>query len=544
MGRSAGARGATRALRLLALAGLCVAPGDGFLGPSPSLLARDAAGLPRGAPGQLAWTQHRRCGRVAARRTLRGAEMVAGSADVEEKEAVTVTESVEQSIEIDAAPELCYRVAARLEDYPDWVGSLDSVEVEDAGRDGLAKRAKFAVGAFGQTLDYTLEYTHEVPRRLSWKAVAGSVRALVGSYTFEAIDGGKRTRVRYKLALDPGFSIPSMIKKASTKLIVKTALSDLRQYTETPLAQQRAKELMDTQGALRPAQSAEASAQKPSAHATYDAASIRGYYRARPWELLQRLAALTRILAAPVAALLLSALQGQRGRALIDANGKALADALAQAGPTYSKFGQALSCRPDLVGDTLASALQELQDQIPPFSHAEARSIMREELGADADELLASMGAQPVAAATLGQVYKARAGGKDVAVKVQRPNIMTAVAADSVLLRAGAAALEMVRNPVNGERVIKPELVAACDEFFSRLFEEADYSREAANLAKFAAIYGGVEGRDGSSRIIVPNLLPELSTERVITMEWVQGQRLSANAIVDVGDLPTLRLDP
>lgn len=167
---------------------------------------------------------------------------------------------------------------------------------------------------------------------------------------------------------------------------------------------------------------------------------------------------------------------------------------------------------------------------------------MREELGADADELLASMGAQPVAAATLGQVYKARAGGKDVAVKVQRPNIMTAVAADSVLLRAGAAALEMVRNPVNGERVIKPELVAACDEFFSRLFEEADYSREAANLAKFAAIYGGVEGRDGSSRIIVPNLLPELSTERVITMEWVQGQRLSANAIVDVGDLPTLRL--
>ena len=143
-----------------------------------------------------------------------------------------MSDSVEQSIEIDASPDVCYQVAAKLDDYPKWVASLESVEVLAAGSEGLAKRAKFAVGAFGKTLDYTLEYSHEVPRRLSWKAIAGSVKALVGSYTFQAIDGGKRTRVTYKLALDPGFSIPSMIKKASTKLIVGTALSDLRKYTE------------------------------------------------------------------------------------------------------------------------------------------------------------------------------------------------------------------------------------------------------------------------------------------------------------------------
>jgi len=149
-----------------------------------------------------------------------------------------MTDSVEQSIEIDAPPDVCYQVAAKLDDYPKWVGSLESVEVLEAGSEGLAKQAKFAVGAFGKTLDYTLQYTHEVPRRLSWKAIAGSVKALVGSYTFDAIDGGKRTRVTYKLALDPGFSIPSMIKKASTKLIVGTALSDLRKYTEKPATQE------------------------------------------------------------------------------------------------------------------------------------------------------------------------------------------------------------------------------------------------------------------------------------------------------------------
>ena len=161
---------------------------------------------------------------------------------------VVMTDSVENSIEIDAPPQLCYQVAAKLDDYPKWVASLESVEVLEAGSDGLANQAKFAVGAFGQTLDYTLQYTHEVPQKLSWKAVAGSVKALVGSYSFEALDGGKRTRVTYKLALDPGFSIPSMIKKASTKLIVSTALSDLRKYTEKPATKELIQGMLESRG--------------------------------------------------------------------------------------------------------------------------------------------------------------------------------------------------------------------------------------------------------------------------------------------------------
>jgi uncharacterized membrane protein len=165
---------------------------------------------------------------------------------------VEMTDSVEQTIEIDATPAECYQVAAKLDDYPKWVASLESVKVLDTRSDGLAKQAKFAVGAFGQTLDYTLEYTHNVGEKLAWKAIAGSVKALVGSYTFAPLDGGKRTRVTYQLALDPGFSIPSMIKKASTKLIVTTALSDLRKYTEKPSTKALVKSLVDKQEAPTP----------------------------------------------------------------------------------------------------------------------------------------------------------------------------------------------------------------------------------------------------------------------------------------------------
>jgi predicted unusual protein kinase regulating ubiquinone biosynthesis (AarF/ABC1/UbiB family) len=238
-----------------------------------------------------------------------------------------------------------------------------------------------------------------------------------------------------------------------------------------------------------------------------------------------------------------SALQGNRGRTLIDSSGKVLADALAEAGPTYSKFGQALSCRPDIVGEGVAAALQELQDRVPPFDHATARRIISEELGEAGRELLDTMGQETVAAATLGQVYKAKAGGKAVAVKVQRPGVMQAVAADSLILRSAAGALEMLRNPLTGQRLIKPALVDGCDEFFSRLFEESDYEREAENLAKFAAIYGGVEKRRGGApRIVVPDLYRDLSARRVITMEWVEGTRLTDKAVVDARDLPTLRL--
>ena len=95
---------------------------------------------------------------------------------------------------------------------------------------------------------------------------------------------------------------------------------------------------------------------------------------------------------------------------------------------------------------------------------------------------------------------------------------------------------------MSGQRLLQPRLVDGCDEFFSRLFEEADYGREAANLAKFSAIYGGVGDGRGKPRIVVPQVLAELSSRRVITMEWIEGTRLTESATVEAADLATLRL--
>jgi len=142
-------------------------------------------------------------------------------------------DSVEKDIEMDATPEECYRVAADLAGYKDWAGGVEKVTVLETGADGLASQAEFSVGAFGQTLDYVLAYEHDLPRRVAWTAISGSVKALVGSYTFSDLGNG-RTKVNYKLAIDPGFNVPRMIKTPATKLIVGTALNELRKQVEKP----------------------------------------------------------------------------------------------------------------------------------------------------------------------------------------------------------------------------------------------------------------------------------------------------------------------
>lgn len=96
----------------------------------------------------------------------------------------------------------------------------------------------------------------------------------------------------------------------------------------------------------------------------------------------------------------------------------------------------------------------------------------------------AGWGVKPQTRNPCGQVYKARVGGKDVAVKVLRPNVMADVAADSFLIRTMCVLGEGIRNPLTGARVIKPALVDGCDEFFSRIFEEADYRHEAQNMVR------------------------------------------------------------
>ena len=141
-------------------------------------------------------------------------------------------------------------------------------------------------------------------------------------------------------------------------------------------------------------------------------------------------------------------------------------------------MGQALSVRPDLVPPVYISTLETLQDKIPSFDTKVARELIELELGRRVGEMFEGMTEAPVAAASLGQVYKARLleGGQPVAIKVQRPGITDGIAKDMLLLRI---ILEFLDS--NDILPLTQPLVPIIDEFTSKLFGELDYVREGEN---------------------------------------------------------------
>jgi len=214
---------------------------------------------------------------------------------------------------------------------------------------------------------------------------------------------------------------------------------------------------------------------------------------------------------------------------------------LTNLGPAYIKIGQALSTRPDLVPPVYLDELTRLQDQLPPFPNDIAYHFIELELGAPAEEVFAELSADPVAAASLGQVYKGRLKtGEAVAVKVQRPGLAGRITLDLFILR------QLAKFATNNISRIRSDLVAIMDEFGARIFEEMDYTHEGENAQRFAELYGHIEG------IYVPHIYPELTARRVLTMEWIEGTKLTrideldrlgidATHIIDVGVQCSLR---
>lgn len=154
------------------------------------------------------------------------------------------------------------------------------------------------------------------------------------------------------------------------------------------------------------------------------------------------------------------------------------------------QIGQAVSARPDVTPPTYIRELEKLQDRIPPFPHTDAMRTLAEELGAPADTLFSEMSPSPVAAASLGQVYKARlrATGQQVAVKVQRPGVASAIGLDTYILRTAAAWFKRWRR-------LNSDLPALIDEWTASLFRELDYRNEAANGVRFKELYGSMDVR-------------------------------------------------
>ncbi|AFY75192.1 putative unusual protein kinase [Synechococcus sp. PCC 7502] len=189
---------------------------------------------------------------------------------------------------------------------------------------------------------------------------------------------------------------------------------------------------------------------------------------------------------------------------------------LTRLGPAFIKIGQALSTRPDIVPAIYMDELSQLQDQLPAFPNQQAFQFIHEELGAIPQEIYAEISANPIAAASLGQVYKGRLRtGEQVAIKVQRPDINEAIALDMYILR-GLSAWAM-----QSFKFIRSNLVGILDEFASRIFEEMDYTCEGANADRFGEYYGQLE------EIYVPKIYWKYTARRVLTMEWIEGTKLT-----------------
>jgi len=248
----------------------------------------------------------------------------------------------------------------------------------------------------------------------------------------------------------------------------------------------------------------------------YDAPAIANYYGRRPWKVLWRAIEVLWSFAFFIACLLWD--QGTHQIEIYkQQRAEDLRELLTRLGPTFIKVGQALSTRPDLVRRDYLIELIKLQDQLPPFDNDLAFQLIETQLGMKVDEAYREISAHPVAAASLGQVYRAMLySGEEVAVKVQRPNLRPQLSLDLYLMRWGAQKFGRFL-PLN----LGHDLTLIVDEFGIKLFEEIDYINEGKNAEKFA------ENFHGDPEVKVPAIYWQYSNQKVLTLEWIQGFKLT-----------------
>ena len=223
------------------------------------------------------------------------------------------------------------------------------------------------------------------------------------------------------------------------------------------------------------------------------------------------------------------------GRRLDAPRGQRLRQALERLGPIFVKFGQVLSTRRDLIPADIADELAQLQDNVPPFPAAQARELIEKAFGQTIEAMFASFDAEPVASASIAQVHFATLqDGREVAVKVLRPNMLSVIDDDLSLMRTLARWIE--RLSADGKRLKPREVVA---EFDNYLHDELDLVREAANAAQLR------RNMEGLNLIMVPEMHWDLCTQTVIVMERMNGVPISqTQRLREAGvDIPKLARD-
>jgi ubiquinone biosynthesis protein len=191
--------------------------------------------------------------------------------------------------------------------------------------------------------------------------------------------------------------------------------------------------------------------------------------------------------------------------------------ALQELGPTFIKLGQILSTRPDLIPLSYVQELSKLQDQVSPFPYDEVREIVKSETGRYPEDLFRHFESNPVAAAPIGQVHRAQLMENDpVVVKVQRPGIRKVIEVDLEIMFHLAGLME---RHLEEAKLFRPARIL--DEFANTLEKEIDYTVEASNIENFARQFMD------DDTVYIPRIYRELSTQRILTMEYVEGIKAS-----------------
>ncbi|GAB4216124.1 MAG: hypothetical protein OHK0013_42270 [Sandaracinaceae bacterium] len=194
--------------------------------------------------------------------------------------------------------------------------------------------------------------------------------------------------------------------------------------------------------------------------------------------------------------------------------GRLLRETLEGLGATFIKLGQVMSTRPDLFSPPIIEELEALQDALPAFG--DARRIIEAELGASASRLV-ELDEQPVAAASVAQVHRGRLDdGREVAIKILRPDVRLLAQRDGAILHAFAAALMSV-----SEAARHAELVDHLDHFLDGIIRQTDLRIEAENYARFRRNFRRFK------KVRFPEVIAELSGERILVMEFVRGEKVT-----------------
>ncbi|XP_023332395.1 uncharacterized protein LOC111704403 isoform X2 [Eurytemora carolleeae] len=264
----------------------------------------------------------------------------------------------------------------------------------------------------------------------------------------------------------------------------------------------------------------------------YNIGRMKSYFKDRPGEIILRTLEIINKIVPYVAKVLVweylirGKIQDHEG--LQKKYAIRLREILTELGPCFIKLGQAISIRPDILPSSFLFELQKLCDAVPSYPTVDAIAVIESELGVKVADVFQDLDAStsPIAAASLGQVYKVKLTDKDgslVGVKVQRPDMHHYVLRDIYIMRGLAGAIQWIKTKLSNQR---PYDVALLDTFANATLKELDYINEASNQIRCKA---ELEPRL-KNKIYIPQVYSKYTTRKVLVTEWIEGNQLAKSS--------------